>query len=195
MIIVFEGPDKAGKSSLIQAFRNTDLDLCGRRWSVVNFSYPKLYRVYDGIPGELAKLEAYASYVQAFEIFKALPVTANIICDRFWPGELAYAFVRGYTYDLKERAKFIGYCSARMNELAIPLVYVRADFNTIEQRFAASGDPYVSLQDLKGVWENYERLFKEPYTMVDVDRMHTIDTSNTTLKQEICELRGFLPGI
>ena len=108
MILIFEGCDKAGKSTLINNLKkNTLVD-----WQIINYKYPTVCpKAAHDIGGQKATIremmvEQLSSYTTSFKIFKKLK-TQHIICDRFWTGEFVYCKIRDYAYpEMAER----GYC-------------------------------------------------------------------------------------
>lgn len=129
MLIVIEGVDKAGKSTL--ANKLSEL----LSWPVVHF----------GKPGPDPALE-YIKFLQDLG-------TKNIICDRFYAGELVYGpLLRGkqvltplqvVTIERQIRA-----------HLGI-MIHVNPPFNIIEERYHKLGDDLITLPQNKRAYEMF----------------------------------------
>ena len=128
MILIFEGCDKVGKSTLIDNFRKETL----ANWRIINYKYPtvSLKAAFD-IGGQKPTnremmIEQLSSYDTSFKIFKELK-DQHIICDRFWVGEFAYCNIRGYKYPQMAEEKWLKFFLNLTYEIEACLVYVKAD--------------------------------------------------------------------
>lgn len=96
MLVIIEGVDGTGKSTLIASLKR----FFSQTIYVINFSYPKGWEMFQ--EAAMARGEYYGS----IKIFKAIfeqDPNAVIICDRFHLGEFAYGPVkRGYPEWLAE---------------------------------------------------------------------------------------------
>jgi thymidylate kinase len=98
MLVIIEGVDGTGKSTLIESLKEVFKD---RRVFVLNFSYPKYWEMFQA--AAMARGE-YSGSIKIFgEILEEDP-EAIIICDRFHLGEFAYGPVkRNYPEWLAEK--------------------------------------------------------------------------------------------
>jgi len=193
MILIFEGCDKAGKSTLIDSLKkNTLVD-----WQIINYKYPTVcHKVAHDIGGQKPTiremmLEQLSSYTTSFRILKKFN-TQPIICDRFWVGEFAYCKIRDYTYPEMAERKWLKFFLNLTYELNAFIIYVKADPFVIRQRMEkASEKDYIVLGEEKIIISEYERVFS---MLKDMDqdykpsRIIEIDTTNKIKAQSFNEL-------
>lgn len=193
MILIFEGCDKTGKSTLIKNLqKNILVD-----WQIVNYKYPTVSpKAAHDIGGQKPTIremmiEQLSSYTTSFKIFKKLK-TQHIICDRFWTGEFVYCKIRDYTYPEMAERKWLKFFLNLTIELNAFIVYVKADPQTIQRRMEkdAKGD-YIKSGEVNLIASEYERIFS---IIKDMDedykpsRIIEVDTTNRTKDQSFNEL-------
>lgn len=187
MILIFEGCDKAGKSTLIDNLKkNTLVD-----WKVINYKYPTVCpKAAHDIGGQKATIremmiEQLSSYTTSFKIFKKFK-KQHIICDRFWTGEFVYCKIRDYTYPEMAERKWLHFFLNLTYELNAFIIYVKADPQTIQRRMEkdTKGD-YIKSGEVNLITSEYGRIFS---ILKDMDeyvpgRIIEIDTTNRTKDQ------------
>ena len=147
MIIILEGPDGAGKTTLA-----TQLSLM-TKYKVVHYSYPKNQEEADRM---------YINYIS--DLKKA----GNIIIDRCWYSDMTYGPVmRGgatITYpEMFDLERIV----ARKGGM---IIYCTDSKAALWQRVSRRGDDYVkSKEQFDAIWDNYEKLFSCPH-MIPVMR-------------------------
>lgn len=192
MILIFEGCDKAGKSTLINGLKkNTLVD-----WRVINYKYPTVcQKVAHDIGGQKPTIremmmEQFSAYTTSFKIFKKFKEQA-IICDRFWPGEFTYCKIRDYSYPPLAEEKWLKFFLNLTYELNGFIVHVKADPFVIRQRMEkASKRDYIVIGEEKIIISEYERIFSILKDMDEYEpsRIIEIDTTSKTKDQSFNEL-------
>lgn len=146
MRIIVEGPDGAGKTTLIAALAQR-LDLKVVRHSHADFK--RLAKVVGCDPGELLR-----RHIE--EILEDnITLADGYIHDRwYYPSDVIYCpIVEGHTSPIAPYAAGI---EAKLKELQVLVIYVRADVATLQSRLAARGDDYVQAQQLEQILAAYE---------------------------------------
>lgn len=193
MILIFEGCDKVGKSTLINGLKkNTLVD-----WRVINYQYPTVCpKVAHDIGGQKPTIremivEQFSAYTMSFKIFKKLRAS-SIICDRFWPGEFTYCKIRGYSYPPLAEEKWLKFFLNLTYELNGFIIHVKADPFIIRQRMEKDpGKDYIVIGEETLIVSEYERVFS---ILNDMDqdykpgRIIEIDTTSKTENQSLNEL-------
>ena len=193
MILIFEGCDKAGKSTLIDNLKkNTLVD-----WRIINYKYPTVcHKVAHDIGGQKPTIremmmEQLSSYTTSFKLFKKLNAS-SIICDRFWVGEFVYCKIRDYAYPPLAERKWLKFFLNLTYELNAFIIYVKADPFVIRQRMEKSSEKdYIVIGEEKIITSEYERVFS---ILKDMDqdykpsRIIEIDTTNKIKAQSFNEL-------
>lgn len=192
MVLIFEGCDKAGKSTLTDNFRKNTLN----NWPIVNYQYPTVCpKAAHDIGGQEPTIremmiEQLSSYTTSFKIFKKLKAQ-SVICDRFWVAEFVYCKIRKYSYPELAERKWLKFFLNRTYEVGAVLVYVKADLLRIQQRMLKdSTKEYISIDEAALIVEGYERVFS---ILKDMDeykpsRIIEIDTTSKTKDQSFNEL-------
>ena len=140
MLLIFEGPDGSGKTTLIEKF----ISQSDRVWDKRHFSNPKT------IEDQVNMAGMYMDLVKEAE-------TKDIIMDRSWYSELVYGPIfRGESCisykDLFELEVTCYNCRAIV-------VYVSVGIDTLWERCLARGETFVKTKKiLKKVSEGYEDL-------------------------------------
>ncbi len=205
MVLIFEGCDKVGKSTLIDNFKkNTKYEsgiiYPGTDWQIINYQYPTVCpKAAHDIGGQKATvremmIEQLSSYTTSFKIFKKLR-TQNIICDRFWVGEFVYCKIRKYSYPEMAERKWLKFFLNLTHDLDAFIVYVKADLPAIQRRMEGSTKKdYITYAEAAIIVSEYERVFS---ILKDMDeyipnRFIEIDTTNRTKEQSLNLLLGEL---
>jgi len=189
MILIFEGCDCSGKSTLIKNLQiNTLID-----WRLLNYKYPTLYKQIFDLMSQLKEdssaemiIEQFTSYMTSFYIFEQLKIS-NVICDRFWVGEFIYCAIRGYQYKREFEKKWIDIFLDKMHSIDGFLIYVKADLKVIQKRMKkAEKNEYITSDEAKIIISQYERIFE--YIKKKYDRVIEIDTTKMTKEQSFNKL-------
>ena len=142
MILLFEGLDKTGKSTLIRNFQ----DLSGM--NVFKNTIKPTKQTY-------AKGFVNGTYFGAYEAARL--ANNDLIFDRSHITELAYAKVkRGYTPDSKFWLEW-----EEANKHWVIVVYVDAPIATVKKRFKEDGEEYVKASEISLISDEYEKYFKK----------------------------------
>jgi len=203
MVLIFEGVDKAGKTTLISNLKkNTLVD-----WQIINYKYPTVCaKAAHDIGGQKPTIremmiEQFSSYTTSFKIFKSLNVQ-SIICDRFWIGEFVYCKIRDYTYPEMAERKWLKFFLNLTIELGAFIIYVKADPQAIQRRMEkdTKGD-YIKSGEVNLITSEYERIFSilkdmdedyKPSRIIEVDTTNrTKDQSFNIMMKKLAELGVF----
>jgi thymidylate kinase len=142
MIILFEGLDKSGKSTLIRNFQ----DMSGIP-SFKNTVKPTA-KLYD-------QGFVNGTYFGAYHAAKIS--NKDMIFDRSHITELAYAQVkRGYRPSLKTWLEW-----EELNSHWVVIVYVDSPLETIKERFKTDQEEYVKEEEIEAIAKRYENYFKK----------------------------------
>jgi len=192
MILIFEGCDKVGKSTLIDNLKKNTL----ADWRVINYQYPTVCpKVAHDIGGQKPTIremmvEQLSSYTTSFKIFKKLNVS-SVICDRFWPGEFTYCKIRDYSYPEMAERKWLKFFLNLTYDLNAFIIYVKADPQTIQRRMEkdTKGD-YIKSGEVNLITSEYERIFSllKDMDQYEPSRIIEVDTTNRTKDQSFNEL-------
>lgn len=182
MNLVFEGCDKAGKSSIIQGFREHQFFLHHLNWPVVKYSGPKIAKTirdkWRGEPaalGPIQQAEMMSEYFSFFRIIKATGLD-RVICDRLFLGEFVYCMLRGYRYPDAEEDYWLDIFSKFMVETNSALVYVSAPSDVIISRMRkAGGDVFTPEAAVPVILDAYNELL--PRVKCPVIRISTAGLS------------------
>lgn len=145
MLIIFEGIDGGGKSTLAEAIHNK---LAVRGETVFRYAH--------GVPTKPVLLE-YTDDLVTYE-----PLAGeHVICDRLHLGQPVYGpLYRGEAGDSLGRGgrKFI---DAFLNERGAIIVNLFADPDVLRQRYAIRGEDYLKDEHIETVLAAYDRVLAE----------------------------------
>lgn len=166
MIVVFEGPDGAGKSTLIEHLVNvyeTERAIAAAGPSGVTSSVWSRGPFPDGS-------DAWAEYL--------LPASGLFPCqdwlvvmDRWHLGELVYGpLLRGQS---RLSAPQRGYVDAFLHHVGAVMVYLTATSEMLARRLGERGDDLIKTEQLPTISLAYDRVFKAGQTHLTVLRYDT----------------------
>jgi len=169
MLLVFDGPDKAGKSTLIESLERNDLVYHSTR----PFKPYSDYSIYIK-----AQYETIASFSKFF-------IGNHLILDRFLLSEYCYSQL---TRDEKvnKDSSYIFDIDKQISDNAV-LIYVTANSETIKKRIVKAKEKEITIDDvdtLLNAYYKYLKMTKIPYMI--------IDTTYKTIKDCNEEILSFL---
>lgn len=175
MILIIEGIDKAGKSSVISDIRDLQKDAIVFKLA----NKPK-----DGSIEQLNRV--YVAYVELFAQAVRLSNEGRlIIFDRAYPSEMVYSVKRGYDA-LLDSPKWRKFDKVLSNEHAL-VIYCYAPKEIIEKRFETDKEEFMSVKEIDEFTTRYEHFLgitELPYIKVDStkDRAANITTIRQLLQ-------------
>jgi len=183
MIIIIEGIDKAGKSTIVKDLE----DLFENKAIVLKLSQkPK-----DGSPDELLKVKV--AYRELFEQARMMNEKGmKVIFDRSYPSELVYSIKRGYdALKNQEWWEFDESLKDLVDKKEILLIYCSTEDQIIETRFKTDNETFMEPQEIPLFKERYEEFLSKtilPYIRIDSlkDRLANLVTIQNLLdKKEV----------
>jgi len=158
MIIVVEGLDKTGKSTIIQ-------DLTSLHSGAVVFKLSQ--KPFDNSEKEIQKVKT--SYVELFNQARKLSKKGFVVIfDRAYPSELVYSIKRGY--DAFSDPFWIQLDHDLANDISI--LYCTAKKETIVKRFLEQKEDYAKEEEISLLLERYQKFISMtlvPVTTIDTD--------------------------
>ena len=179
MMIIIEGGDKTGKSTL------TDYLLK---------NIPKAFllkigdRPKDGTPVQRAKIKEY--YWKVLKIHQREMMDSVLILDRFFYSELAYSYKRGYEASKDPEMKEIQEELENIPYGDIIVIYCNTSDEKIAEKFVTDKEDYAKLEDIKILQDRYNQFLqnaKVPYI--------TYDYTMTTPAQVLNKVLMFKEGL
>lgn len=132
MLVVIEGVDKAGKSTLAERLKRE------LGWNVVHF----------GKPGPDPFLE-YNTFLDN--------LTENLICDRFFLGELVYGpLLRKKQSITQKQIKII---ESKCNRIGTIIIHANPKYKTISDRFDKLGDDMITESQNATAYIAFKKVF------------------------------------
>lgn len=167
MIVIFEGIDKSGKSTVLQ-------DLVGRIRS--DHVWPIVYKL-ENKPRDNSEFERNKVWIAYSELFaqavRQSPMQ-TVIFDRAYPSELVHSPRRGY--DAFYLPRWWG-LDESLRDIA-KIVYCSAPLDVIKERFVLTNEKDPS-DDLEEIIERYEMFLER--TSLPVLRVDTTQSRVTNL--------------
>jgi len=172
MLHIVEGPDGSGKTWLAEMLAKNLLH---------TYILKQGFRPRRGTEAEQVMLKA--SYATMLDIYllHVLPHGKNMIFDRYFPSEIAYAPVmRGY--DAYEEL-FYHRLEQKILALDHILWYVECPLDEIAHRFKLRGEDFVNIEQVRAIMENYEKFLAK--TQLNVKRIKSgSDEAHDWIKTE-----------
>lgn len=146
MIIILEGPDGAGKSTLAKEISDKYFADHGKVLEVVHMSYPK---------NEEEEKEMYNTYVKLFM------EKTDFILDRAWFSEMVYGpIVRTHSVLSGVNYQMLNLLAAEKNAV---IFYCHGDKDEFWKRCQIRGESYVtSYEKFNHIYQLYEAMFRSP---------------------------------
>ncbi|MCP3684597.1 MAG: hypothetical protein GY861_18170 [bacterium] len=181
MIIICEGVDKAGKSTIISDLEN----FFEGKAIVMKLSQKPV----DGSALELVKVRT--AYAELFHQARLLSEKGHtVIFDRSYPSELVYSTKRGYeAFENHDWDHFDESLKDLVDKEEILLIYCSAEDETIKQRFVSDREEFMSPLEIPVFKERYEKFLTKtilPYTRIDSmqDRLANLITIQNLLNKQ-----------
>jgi len=148
MLIIFEGVDCSGKTTIIEQLMKHSRNCFHIRRSDIPASSNE---------SEIGRLKR--SYKTIHEIYKNAirPRKAHLIVERFYPSELAYSKVkRGYeAFDDKFYHTFEDQLIRDFEEEEVVIIYVFQELKILKDRLISRGDDYIKIEELSELNQRY----------------------------------------
>lgn len=140
-VLIFEGPDGGGKSTLIKFLEAT------HGYKVLRFDKPKTQEEKDNM------FKMYAELLLSDDILNG----KKVILDRSWFSEMAYGPV------MRDKSYISSSQSHALEALLVAVhgkvIYVTASYHTLLKRTQQRGEDYVTPDKLLEVCERYNSMF------------------------------------
>jgi len=150
MILIFEGPDLSGKSTLAEQVSkkipNTYMmKMCHR---------PKD----DSLEEREGVLDRYRKIARIYESMMLSSSSKDtMVLDRFYPSEAVYSYKRGY--DMLDDYQLLG-IDGFISDLGGIIIYCDLDLKTLYDRFLDRGDDFIVSGDLPQIQKRYLAFLK-----------------------------------
>jgi thymidylate kinase len=180
MMILVEGIDKAGKSTIVK-----DLDeLFEKKAIILKLSQKPKDNSHDEI------MKAKVAYSELFYQAKQLSEKGQIVIfDRAYPSEMVYSIKRGYDA-MKDSFwwNFDEDLSHMSNDNELILIYCSTDPMILAERFVSKGEQFAKQEEIPTLLERYENFLaytKVSFIRVDSmrDRLANIVTIKDLIKR------------
>ena len=176
MIIIIEGIDKAGKSTIVQ-------DLLTQRMK--HGEDPIVFKLSQKPKDKSVKEQEKIKiiYTELFEQANRLNNTRLVIFDRAYPSEMVYSQLRGY--DAMQDEFWINFDktlgSKSVNEQNVFLIYCMAPYEKLLERFESEKEEFLKKEEIAEILTRYDIFLGKtyvPYIKVDTtkDRLININT-------------------
>lgn len=148
MLIVIEGPDRVGKSTLARAI-NDEIERRGRRSMLLHRGAPA--------PNDIALLD-YALPISTYAPGGSDFDERSMVCDRLHVGDLTYGPI--YRGETRQTKAMVEYTDALIVARGGLRVYVTADCELIKLRIRAEGEDnsYLKIKDVEAIVNKYEQV-------------------------------------
>ena len=146
MLIIVEGGDRSGKSTLAEAL--------GKKFPGITLKITD--RPKDGSSSEREKIKSHYERVLNFVLRHR---DIDFILDRYYPSEMNYSFLRGYE---ASEDPFFGSFEDKLEAQIRPFLILCDPGNeTMKERMKLLKDDYVSIAKNTKVYGRYREFFKE----------------------------------
>jgi len=160
-IIIVEGSDCAGKTTLINRLKDS-----------LN------YQVVKGSSFE----QSTCTNEELFNKFDEMTKLEKTVLDRFIYSNLVYApLYKDFALLTDDQCRLI---ESKMKDKAI-IIYLEAEMDTLIHRLKTRGDDYVTIDKLEGIKESYNRLI--PQVELKVLRFNTSFMTTNEIIDEVME--------
>lgn len=170
-VIIIEGIDLAGKSTIVERIGKTFPGIIMKNTD----------RPLDNSPKERRKIKSYYQKILEFVNHNR---TTNVILDRFFPSELAYSLPkRGYeAFDDKEFKDFERVIEA----LDHYVILCNPGIEKILERYKTRGDDYIVEADIEEIIKRYNRFAaNSDLNILWLDTSKPVDELVDTIKKFI----------
>lgn len=143
-LVIIEGPDLAGKSTLVNMF-NDD----------------RYIKHHFGAESELKTSQEYFKmmYKSLVDLWgRAVACKKDVIIDRSWISDAAYKHIRkdGGRVAAGNNLQYNGLCLGLFRKIATVLIVPH--FSVIKERYNKRGDDYVTLEQLEIAYKYYDKM-------------------------------------
>lgn len=170
MIILFEGVDKAGKSTILK-----DVQSVLSCSTFKNTAIKPTDEDFDPV-----KLAGF--YIGAYELAQNLREEGHILFDRSHITEIVYSNRRGYS--ALDLFNWLEYEEKLSNFL---VVYMSAPVDVIKKRFVTENETYLSAEEIEGTLDLYDSYLS--VSKLRVIRLSSLDSRLDNLEKVIQALR------
>jgi len=168
MIILLEGCDKAGKSTLVKGLKEMFPE------SVV---FKNMIKPEDKLQSTIGRTAGiYLGSYQFAQQIQREGNTFHTIFDRGHLTEIVYSHRRGY--ESTKHIDWIHYERELLSQNAI-IVYAHAPANVIKERFKTDKETYVDEKEIEGILERYEEYLR--ITKIPVVRISSLNDNKSNL--------------
>ena len=176
MLVIFEGSDLSGKSTIAE---NVAKKLPADTYLTKMCSRPKNN-------SEEEKDKVYKRYWNIVEWYKFIYTLSEgkdtMVLDRFFPSEAVYSFKRDYdAMEDKRILELDSYIDTTFNAI---IVYCEPSMEVLKKRYILRGDDFAFIDDLPKIRERYETFLS--YTCNRVIRYNTdkgLENIDTLIKE------------
>lgn len=175
MMLIVEGLDKCGKSTLVDYLLKNLED---------TFIIKNGYRPKGNDRKEKEKIlyiydKLLSNYIQNFQ-------NDILIFDRYFISELVYCKKRGYdAFKIPGMKDFISAIEERKD---IILIYCRTDYNNIKKKFIEDKEEYIEIDEIRKLDKRYQEVISK-INMLKLPYDYTV-TSPKTVVEKIKEIKG-----
>lgn len=158
MIIIVEGSDKVGKSTIIQDLVDSQKQQHKDPVVLKLSQKPKN-------DSESERLKVKIAYQELFEQAKKISEQRLVIFDRAYPSEMTYSVKRKYDamkdkfwwdFDSKLGAK-------NLSQMKVLLIYCTAPIEIIKERMKKENEEFLKVEETEVIQRRYEQFLKKTY--------------------------------
>jgi thymidylate kinase len=188
MILIIEGPDKAGKTTLsnalIKKYPGLLLKITDRPLDASRQQREKILEHY----GQILNILPGNENEDLWDETEGISSFKNIILDRFFPSELVYSIKRGYdamAEDDKYNRQFRN-MEAILGNTEHLFIYCNPGLQAINERMKENPDDYVEYHETAMLMGRYDRYFKNtPLNWIRVDTSRPVESCLQVIHNKI----------
>lgn len=183
MLIVIEGPDRVGKSTLASTLRTRMIAGLNRRVVSVHRGAPK-----DGDH----PLRDYASPISSYSPTTPKDrMTHSMVTDRWHMGDLVYGPI--YRGECRQTVEMVSYVDALITARGGVRVHMTANPDLIVKRIREEGEEtsYLKIDDVLGVVEAFHQVCEDIWITVDTTKW-TSEADTVRVADELLSVAGKL---